>query len=119
MKVRKLIRKRFCNRCGKLFEATGKWVYICDECKLKNKKNKEVKGFKKLPKWLKIKYCEAVNYKCQMCNTCFEFKELQIHRIKRGKEGGLYTVAPLHSPKNNVKVVCKSCHKLIHSKEKW
>ena len=74
----------------------------------------ELTGFKTLPSWLKKKYLEAVNYKCQRCNSN---KNLQIHRLKRGNLGGLYTLAPLNYKSNNVKVLCKDCHKLIHSNE--
>ncbi|MCK9370162.1 hypothetical protein M0R04_09680 [Candidatus Dojkabacteria bacterium] len=71
-------------------------------------------GFTDCPKWLKKKYYEAVNYTCQLCN---KKKSLEPHRIKRGNTGGLYTVYPLNHQLNNVKIVCKECHKLLHAKE--
>ena len=74
----------------------------------------ELKGFEKCPNWLRKKYIEAVNYKCQGCGSK---DNLQIHRIKRGNSHGLYTLVPLNHKHNNIKVLCKDCHKLIHSKE--
>lgn len=76
------------------------------------------KGYKKLPPWLKIKYREAVKFICQ------NYKEhekkvgkLIPHRIKRGNNQGLYTVAKLNSKENNVKIVCLECHKKYHSND--
>lgn len=78
----------------------------------------ELKGFKTLPKWLKLKYIESVRGICQGCHKSkSEIGILQIHRLKRGNLGGLYTLAPLNSKSNNVKVLCKNCHKKIHSNE--
>ena len=74
----------------------------------------ELTGFKTLPKWLKTKYLEAVNHKCQSCNST---KNLEIHRIKRGNKNGLYTLVPLNHKSNNIKVLCKECHKKYHYKE--
>ena len=74
----------------------------------------ELKGLKTCPAWLKTKYLEAVNFKCQGCNSKLN---LQIHRIKRGNKGGLYTLVPLNHKSNNIKVVCKDCHKKLHFKE--
>jgi len=68
-------------------------------------------GYKKLPKWLKQKYLEAVNFICQDCHKHKnEVGILEIHRIKRGISDGLYSVVPLNHLNNNVKVLCKQCH---------
>ena len=75
----------------------------------------ELKGFNKCPRWLKKKYIEAVNSICQVCHK--KSDNLQIHRLKRGNNGGLYTLSPLNSKLSNVKVVCKDCHKKLHSME--
>ena len=75
-------------------------------------------GYKKCPKWLKDKYRKAVNYICQECNKSeSEVGNLIPHRKVRGNKGGLYTLVPLNHPDNNVKVVCKNCHKLYHANE--
>ena len=75
-------------------------------------------GFKTCPKWLKIKYREAVDFKCQICKKHEnQIGTLQIHRIIRGNKGGLYTVYPLNHKLNNIKVLCKKCHKKIHQNE--
>ena len=75
----------------------------------------QVKSYKTCPKWLKDKYREAVNYTCQRCNKHeSEVGKLQPHRIKQGNNGGNYTVAKLNSKENNIKVLCNSCHTLIH-----
>ena len=50
---------------------------------------------------------EFVDNKCEQCH---QEGELQIHRIRRGCEGGLYEL-------RNIKVLCKSCHKKYHFKE--
>lgn len=71
----------------------------------------ELKGFKTCPAWLKKKYIEAVGGKCQECHKS---KNLQIHRLKRGNKDGLYTLLPLNHKLNNIRVVCKDCHKKYH-----
>lgn len=71
-------------------------------------------GLKTLPKWLKQKYIEASNFKCQSCKKECNF---EIHRIKRGNKGGLYTLVPLNHKLNNIKVLCPSCHKKLHQLE--
>ena len=63
------------------------------------------------PDWLKNKYREAVNFICQDCKKPeSEVGILEPHRIKRGCEGGLYTVLPLNHRHSNVKMCCKKCH---------
>ena len=70
------------------------------------------------PEWLKKKYREAVNFTCQDCKKD-ESKVgiLEIHRIHRGCEGGLYTVLPFNHMHSNVRLLCSKCHKRIHSGE--
>jgi transcription elongation factor Elf1 len=70
-------------------------------------------GYKRLPKWLKNKYLQSQNN----CQFCGKKKNLEIHRIKRGVVGGLYTILPLNHKKNNIKVLCKSCHNKVHKLE--
>ena len=78
----------------------------------------ELKGFKTCPSWLRKKYRKAVDYTCQECHKSEkEVGRLQIHRLKRNNQGGLYTLVPLNHKSNNVKVVCSSCHKKYHFKE--
>lgn len=75
-------------------------------------------GFVKCPSWLKNAYRRAVNYECQLCNQSeAKVGKLIPHRIKRANSGGLYTVCKLTDKQNNVKIVCNSCHKKIHSNE--
>lgn len=77
-----------------------------------------VGGFTKCPNWLRQKYIEAVNYRCQICKFHqTNVGKLQIHRIKRGNQGGLYTICPLNHKDNNIKVLCSDCHKELHYKE--
>jgi len=64
-------------------------------------------GFKKCPLWLKKKYKEAVG-KCECCNSK---ENLEIHRPKRGADGGLYTLVPKGHPLCNWQVLCSECHK--------
>jgi hypothetical protein len=54
--------------------------------------------------------CEYVDYICENCKNKYNLDKLQIHRIKRGNIGGTYDF-------RNCKVLCNSCHKLIHSNE--
>jgi hypothetical protein len=78
----------------------------------------EIKGYNKCPEWLRKKYRQAVNYTCQSCHkTESEVGILEPHRIIRGNKDGLYTLFPLNHKDNNVKVVCKSCHKKYHANE--
>jgi hypothetical protein len=75
-------------------------------------------GYKRCPKWLKVIYRKEVNYICQECRKGEnEVGTLEPHRILRGNCGGLYTLVPLNHKDNNVKIVCKSCHKKYHSNE--
>ena len=54
---------------------------------------------------------ELVDFRCQECDRSEEqVGILETHRIKRGNIGGKY-----HP--NNIKMVCKSCHKKYHSGE--
>lgn len=72
-----------------------------------------IAGYKECPTWLKKVYFRAVK-KCQHCK---KDKPLEIHRVKRGIDGGLYTVWPINKKGSNVKVLCSDCHKLMHSNE--
>lgn len=72
-------------------------------------------GYKECPKWLHDAYERACGYQCSLCWN--HFKTLHAHRLKRGNQGGLYTVAPLNTTQSNVKMVCDKCHKKIHAKE--
>lgn len=59
------------------------------------------------PEWLKKAYIKAVDNKCERCST---ESSLQIHRMKRGNQGGTYKPS-------NCKVFCIDCHRLIHGNE--
>ena len=52
-----------------------------------------------------------IGYKCEECKR-HEDKcgKLEVHRIKRGNEGGTYIL-------RNVKFLCSLCHKLYHGGE--
>lgn len=54
--------------------------------------------------------CEYVKYTCEDCKKVFSLVELDIHRIKRGSEGGTYE-------HRNCSVICKKCHKRRHENE--
>lgn len=58
------------------------------------------------PRWLKEAFIRAV--KC--CEHCGSKENLEIHRLKRGYDGGKYI------PRNCM-VLCKTCHKMFHGKE--
>ena len=54
---------------------------------------------------------EFVDRVCESCNKPeSKVGTLDIHRLKRGYDGGTYTL-------NNIKVICKKCHKAFHSNE--
>lgn len=72
-----------------------------------NYKGKTYWGFKKCPKWLKEALIKSRGGKCQECGST---ENLEIHRIKRGVEGGLYVVCPRDLPIHNTKVLCHACH---------
>ena len=79
-----------------------------------------IKGYKVLPEWLRKAFKRAVSYKCQRCGVgegAGAEGTLEIHRLKRGNKGGLYTVVPLNHKDNNVKVCCKSCHGYFHAND--
>ena len=50
---------------------------------------------------------QMVEYKCESCKENKTSKELHIHRIKRGYQGGEYI------PRNCM-VICFKCHGLFH-----
>lgn len=75
-------------------------------------------GFKKCPAWLRKVYRKSCNYTCQLCHKHEdEVGTLQPHRIKEGNKGGLYTVCKFSDKQNNIKMLCKKHHRLIHSNQ--
>lgn len=58
-------------------------------------------------KKIKKLLCELVKNKCEMCPST---DNLEIHRIRRGSNGGTYE-------HRNCKILCTDCHNLIHSNE--
>jgi len=48
------------------------------------------------------------NFYCEQCKKKFDIKDLEIHRIRRGCS---------YKEHRSLMVVCKKCHKLIHSRE--
>ena len=78
-------------------------------------KGKTYYGFEKCPNWLRKKYLEAVGNKCEKCNTK---DNLEIHRIKRGADGGLYNTFPKGHPICNWQVLCKKHHKELNYSRK-
>jgi len=78
----------------------------------------QIVGFEKCPDWLRKKYRIAVDFRCQMCNQLEkDVGCLQVHRLKRGNLGGLYTMYPINHKLNNCRVICKNCHNKLHSNE--
>ena len=66
-------------------------------------------GFKSpVPRWLKLRFIDAVDGKCEDCGAT---KRLEIHRPKRQIENGLYMVVPKNHYLSNCKVLCSECHK--------
>ena len=55
--------------------------------------------------------CEFQDYICEICHNKKELSELDVHRISPGYMGGTY------KNHRNLKVVCKPCHKILHSGE--
>ena len=105
-----------CKRCGRDFNSMEKNAKICPNCRNDGKKN--CMKYDRCPDWLKRAYRRAVKFKCQMCKK-HESKvgTLEPHRIIRSNKGGKYTACDLKDVQNNIKVVCKACHKLLHSNE--
>lgn len=64
-------------------------------------------GYKICPSWIRKKLIESRKDKCEECSST---ENLEIHRIKRGAEGGLYIVVPKNHILSNCKVLCKKCH---------
>ena len=52
--------------------------------------------------------CEFHDLICEECKNKFELKDLTIHRLFRGFNGGDY------SDHRKLKVLCKNCHKKYH-----
>lgn len=77
-----------------------------------------VLGYKVCPEWLKNAYRLGVNYVCTLCHKHEDIVGmLQPHRLTRGTHRGLYTVWSLKKKGSNVKLVCDSCHKILHGNE--
>ena len=102
-----------CEYCKEVIYTDKPYQRVCNRCK----KPIIVNGYSKCPKFLRLAYLRATNNHCQVCKNQFKDRDLEIHRIVRGNQGGKYTVAKLNSKENNVMVVCNKCHRLIHSKE--
>ena len=58
----------------------------------------------------KLLLVEYNDYLCEKCKKQFVFQELEIHRIRRGNEGGTYEM-------RNCMVLCVGCHKKLHQME--
>ena len=54
--------------------------------------------------------CEILEYRCELCKKFCNAENLEIHRIRRGHQGGKYE-------HRNCQVLCKKCHRLIHAGE--
>jgi len=66
---------------------------------------------KKLTEKKKNSLREFCNFICEQClKHEREVGKLQVHRIKRGNDGGEYVL-------RNIRLLCKPCHKLYHSGE--
>ena len=61
-----------------------------------------------IPKHKKELLLEFHDNKCEQCKSYYNTMDLQIHRINRK---GSY------EDHRNLKVLCRNCHKLIHSNE--
>ena len=76
-----------------------------------------IAGYKECPAFLLDAYRRATKI-CQHCNHHkYDVGPLGPHRIKRGRDGGLYTVCKLNQKGSNVKMLCNDCHKLMHQNE--
>lgn len=65
-------------------------------------------GYSKCPDWLKLAYRKSAMFKCESCGKHErEVGVLQIHRIRRGSNGGTYIP-------HNCELLCSNCHKLMH-----
>jgi hypothetical protein len=75
--------------------------------KAEEKKNTKIElpdGLTKLSEEQKLVLRRMVCFKCQDCHKHEdEVGKLEVHRIKRGADGGLYIP-------QNIKMLCKSCH---------
>lgn len=55
---------------------------------------------------------EFVDFTCEECHKHEdEVSTLQPHRIKKGRDGGLYKL-------NNIKMICSKCHDIIESADR-
>lgn len=73
--------------------------------------------FRKLPEWVRVKYYQGVNSKCQLCHKPMLYKDMEVHRLTRKSKGGLYTYCKLDHPSQNCMFIHDKCHKLLHSNE--
>lgn len=82
------------------------------------RENKSFVGYPKCPEWLKKIYRKSCNYTCMLCHKHEDVVgKLTPHRLKRGYKDGLYTVCNFSDKQNNIKMVDKECHKILHSNE--
>lgn len=72
-----------------------------------------IAGYERCPSWLKDAYLRAI----KECQQCHKVKSLEIHRLTPGNQGGLYTVCPIGKKGSNVKMLCSTCHKIMHANE--
>ena len=72
-----------------------------------------IAGYERCPGWLKKAYLRAI----KQCQQCHKIKPLTPHRLQGKTQGGLYTVWPINKKGSNVKLLCSTCHKLMHANE--
>jgi len=89
-----------------------------DEKMINKDKEPGVVYFKKLPEWVRKKYFEVIKGECQLCHKKMLYKDMEVHRIKSGQEGGLYTLCKLNHKEQNCKFIHSWCHKLLESNKR-
>jgi len=78
-----------------------------------------VKVYDKLPEWVRKKYYDTIKGECSLCKKHMLYNDMEVHRIKRGSNGGKYTLCKITHPEQNCVFVHSECHKLLHEGEQW
>ena len=109
-RTKKIIKSKFCKRCGNVYKTHMKYSRVCEDCWFPgtHRMKKNMIGKTKISVKEKEVLRGLVKHTCQQCilNENLVGK-LTPHRITRGNQGGTY--AP-----NNIKMLCSACHKAFH-----
>ncbi len=106
------------HKCGLYFKLEKGWIYLNGQKKnnlnyFKDRYDFDIERFENTKKWLRKKI-EILHKRGRKCEICSSEISLQVHHIILRSENPILTFDD-----ENLMVLCKECHKKMHSKDKW